>query len=142
MAEYLIKEKNVPLTEIIYKWRSLHSLYEKIESKETILKISEDILDRLIKISNELEIWMPEYEKEDWNKMLAYLFPQFLYYGIHMEDAIHLMVAIYYKINYFLTTDSEIIANRKQLKERFGIVILDGYKDKIKRYIDKGLISK
>jgi len=89
-----------------------------------------------------LEILVPEYEKESWDKMLTYLFPQFPYYGIHMEDAIHLMIVIYYKINYFLTTDSEILANRDQLEERFGIVILDGYKDKMRRYIDRGLISK
>jgi len=33
VAEYLIKEKNVPLTEIIHKWRFPHSLYEKVEDK-------------------------------------------------------------------------------------------------------------
>jgi len=141
VAEYLIKEKNVSLTEIIHKWRFPHSLYEKVEDK-IISEIYDRILNTLFKTFKELKVLIPKYEKESWNEMLTYLFPQFPYYGIHMEDAIHLVIAIYYKINYFLTTDSEVIANRKQLKERFGIVILDGYKDKIKRYIDRGLISK
>ncbi|BFI73852.1 hypothetical protein YN1_8390 [Nanoarchaeota archaeon] len=139
IAECLIKEKGYSIEKIIHKWRYPHAFYKDIK-EDIIMKISEEITYKIDNIFRELNLYLlADFEKEEWKEMIENIFLSFPYYGIHMEDAIHLTIASYFDIDYFLTTDSEIIANKKLLKEEYGIIILEGLKDKIKNYMEKGL---
>ncbi|BBL45519.1 hypothetical protein MJ1_0355 [Nanobdella aerobiophila] len=140
IAEILIINKKVSFNTIRKKFKYIGSYYGKLGSNEDEIK---DILNKNIfeiyniirkNIIEPLNIEILEdisIENLDFKRL-----NDFLYYGIHLEDAMHLLIALKYKEIYgdrviFITEDDALYSIRERFREKFDIIITKANKEKI-----------